>query len=246
MRASATVASILARLRTMPASSISACLLRRVPAHDPLRLEAVEGGAEGRALAQDRDPGQARLERVEDELLEQRAVVVFGRSPFLVVIGEIERIGAGPRAAHEPVGAGTAVTIARRLLSLGHGLLVSVDQAALMHASRGPPGKVRRASRRRRANRRRDRPLQAFVVVGGPIDRGADLDELERRFGRRLQERERLGRCRRPSTSSQAAKSSGSRIAGMRSCSEPASALAAVVTMQAVSISPPLGSLQVS
>ena len=48
------------------------------------------------------------------------------------------------------------------------------------------------------------------------------------------------------STSSQAEKASGARIAGIRSCKSPTRPLAAVVTMQAVSISPPLGSLQVS
>ncbi len=121
-------------------------LLRRVPARDPLRLEPVEGGAEGRALAQDRDPGQPRLERVEDELLEQGAIIVFGRSPLLVMIGEIERIGAGPRAALQSVGACNGRDDARRLFSLGHGLLVSVDQRAVMPLA-GPPGKVRTASR---------------------------------------------------------------------------------------------------
>ena len=124
-------------------------LLRRVPAGDPFRLEAVEGGAERRALAQNRDPRESGLERVEDEFFEQGAVVVFGRSPFLVMIGEIERIGAGPRAALQSVGAeyGRQIArrfIARRLFSLGHGLLMNVDPAALMPLA-GPPGKVRTA-----------------------------------------------------------------------------------------------------
>ena len=103
MRASAAVASILARLRTMPASCISASFFAVAPARDLLGIEAVERGAEGRALAQDRDPGEPRLEAVEHELLEQRPVVVFGHAPFLVVIGDIERIGARPGAALQAV-----------------------------------------------------------------------------------------------------------------------------------------------
>ena len=67
--------------------------------NDDLGPETVEGGAEGVALAQDRDPGEAGLETVEDQLLEQRPVVPFGRAPFLVVIGDIERVFAGPGAA---------------------------------------------------------------------------------------------------------------------------------------------------
>ena len=77
-----------------------------VVARDLLRVEAVEGGAEGGALAQDRDPRQAGLEAVERELLEQGAIVPFRHAPFLVVIGEIERVDPWPRAASEPVGMG--------------------------------------------------------------------------------------------------------------------------------------------
>ncbi len=71
-------------------------LSRRV-ARDLLRLETVEGGAEIVALAQDSDPRQAGLEAVEDQLFEQRAVVPFGHAPFLVVIGDVERVGASAR-----------------------------------------------------------------------------------------------------------------------------------------------------
>ena len=88
----------------MPGSAISAVDLGGVVARDLLGVETVEGGAEGVALAQDRDPRQAGLEAVEDELLEQRAVVPFRHAPFLVVIGEIERVDARPRAATQPVG----------------------------------------------------------------------------------------------------------------------------------------------
>ena len=52
--------------------------MRGVEAGDRRRLEAREGAAEGVALAQDGDPGQAGLEAVEDQLLEQGAVVDSG------------------------------------------------------------------------------------------------------------------------------------------------------------------------
>ena len=78
-------------------------LLRRV-ARDLLRLETVEGAAEIVALAQDGDPRQAGLEAVEHELLVERAVVVFRHAPFLVVIGDVERVVLRPRAALETVG----------------------------------------------------------------------------------------------------------------------------------------------
>ena len=80
-------------------------LLRFLPARDLFWIEAVERDAEGRALAQDRDPGESGLEAVEHELLEHRLVVIFGHAPFLVVIGQVKRIDARPRTAHEAVGA---------------------------------------------------------------------------------------------------------------------------------------------
>src|SRR5262245_4465913 len=77
-------------------------LLRRI-ARDFLGLEAVEGAAEVVALAQDGDPGEAGLKAIEDQLLIERAVVVFRHAPFLVVIGDVERILLGPGAALEAV-----------------------------------------------------------------------------------------------------------------------------------------------
>src|ERR1051326_5342841 len=79
------------------------CHLGRAVARDFLRVEAIEGAAEIFPLAQDRDPRQAGLEAVEHELLVERAVVEFRHAPFLVVIGDVERILHGPRAAGEAV-----------------------------------------------------------------------------------------------------------------------------------------------
>jgi len=90
-------------------------------ANDRLRREAVKGGAKARALAQDREPGKPRLEAVEDELLEDRPIVPFGHAPFLIVIGDIERVEARPRTAADAVGVGERMDLARGLRFLGHG-----------------------------------------------------------------------------------------------------------------------------
>jgi hypothetical protein len=55
-----------------------------------------EGGPEGVALAQDRDPGKAGLEPVEDQVLKQRATIELRHAPFLVVVRDIERVCASP------------------------------------------------------------------------------------------------------------------------------------------------------
>ncbi len=73
----------------------------RPVARDFLRHKAVEGAAEIFALAQDGDPRQAGLKTVEHELFVERAVVVFRHAPFLIVIGDVERIVLGPRATHQ-------------------------------------------------------------------------------------------------------------------------------------------------
>src|SRR5262249_42899680 len=75
-----------------------------VVARDLRRFEIVEGAAEVVALAQDGDPGQPGLEPVEDQLFVERAVVIFGYTPFAVVIGDVKGILARPGAAHLAVG----------------------------------------------------------------------------------------------------------------------------------------------
>ena len=108
--------------------------LRRVVVDDDLGPETVEGGAERLALAQDRDPGKSRLETIEDEFFEQGAVVPFRHAPLLVMIGDIERIGARPGAAVEGVGMDDGGDGAGRLgfgLGLGlvgHGLSCQVGE----------------------------------------------------------------------------------------------------------------------
>src|ERR1700719_2211682 len=77
--------------------------LGRPVARDFLRNEIVEGAAEVLPLAQDGDPRQPGLETVEHEFFIERAIVVFRHAPFLVVIGDVERIVLGPRTAHDAV-----------------------------------------------------------------------------------------------------------------------------------------------
>ena len=78
--------------------------LGRFVARNLAGIEMVEGFAETFAPPQDRDPGKTGLKTVEDEFLEERPVVVLRHTPFLVVIGEIERVSAGPDAARLAVG----------------------------------------------------------------------------------------------------------------------------------------------
>ena len=59
----------------------------------------MEGGAEGFALAEDGDPGESGLEALEHEEFPEGTGVGFGHAPFLVVVGEVERVAAGPGAA---------------------------------------------------------------------------------------------------------------------------------------------------
>ena len=118
--------SILARLRTMPASCISASFLAAFQRTMLSGSNPSKARAEVPALAQDGDPRQAGLEPVEDELLEQRPVVIFGRAPLLVVIGDVERVGARPRATQEPVGAAHGLDVSLGLLPLGHAFLFEI------------------------------------------------------------------------------------------------------------------------
>jgi hypothetical protein len=83
------VDSILPRWRMMPAS-----------------LEVFECAPERLALAQDRQPRQARLEAFEAQLLEQPAVVPDRKAPLAVVIVDVLGCGDAPEAARLAVGTG--------------------------------------------------------------------------------------------------------------------------------------------
>src|SRR5690606_31191385 len=73
---------------------------------DLLGVEPAERGAEALALAQDRQPRQPGLERLQAEPLVEAPVVADGAAPLVVVIGDVVGRGQAPRAAGQPVLAG--------------------------------------------------------------------------------------------------------------------------------------------
>ena len=70
-----------------------------IVAGDLRGIEAVEGASEVVALAQDRQPRQARLEALEAQLLEQPPIVVDRMAPLVVVVRAIQRVAGRPPAA---------------------------------------------------------------------------------------------------------------------------------------------------
>src|SRR5262249_62390931 len=68
-----------------------------VASHD-LRIEVRERHAEVVPFAQDRQPGQARLEAFEAERLEHAALVRDGPSPLLIVVCVVPGIRSPPAA----------------------------------------------------------------------------------------------------------------------------------------------------
>ena len=91
------VAATLARLRTMPASSISRSTSRSSNAATARDREAGEGRAERRPLAQDREPGQPGLERLQGQPLEEPVVAVHRPAPLVVVVGRGSPASTPPR-----------------------------------------------------------------------------------------------------------------------------------------------------
>src|ERR1051325_1968167 len=89
-----------------------------------LRVEPAEGTPVGVALPEDGDPAQPRLRSLEDEEFEKAPVVVDGNAPFLVVIRDVERVGARPRASV--------------LLVVAHSLFVTTVSCGMIAASRDP------------------------------------------------------------------------------------------------------------
>src|SRR5262249_12388312 len=85
-----------------------------VEASDALGIEAGKGAAERLALAENRDPGEPRLESLEAQALVETALVAHRPPPLLVVVGDVERVARGPAAdrfvlqvnslAHDPAG----------------------------------------------------------------------------------------------------------------------------------------------
>ena len=67
-------------------------------ASDAFRVEAGERAPERVALAQDRDPGETRLEAFQADALVEPALVPDRAAPFLVVVGEVQRVARLPAA----------------------------------------------------------------------------------------------------------------------------------------------------
>src|SRR5687767_988160 len=72
-------------------------------AGDDGRIETVERANERLPLAQDRRPGETRLESLEDQPFEEIAVVMARNAPLLVMVGDHQGIGSGPFATEHTV-----------------------------------------------------------------------------------------------------------------------------------------------
>jgi hypothetical protein len=65
---------------------------------NPLRLEALEGGAKTLSLAQDGQPRQTGLEAFEAEPFVEAALVADRPAPLLIVVGVVPLVGGFPAA----------------------------------------------------------------------------------------------------------------------------------------------------
>jgi hypothetical protein len=83
-----------------------------------LGIEPVEGGEERRPLAEDGEPGQARLEELEAQQAEERVLVAEGPTPLVVVVGDVQGVARAPPAAGAAVVADDEVGAGR---GVGHG-----------------------------------------------------------------------------------------------------------------------------
>ena len=81
-------------------------LVPRPVGGDDRRVEPVEGAAKSVAFPEDGQPGEASLEPLQGQPLEELLVIMAGDAPLLVVIGDVERIGTGPGAAGTLFGVG--------------------------------------------------------------------------------------------------------------------------------------------
>ena len=74
--------------------------LRVVVAGDLAGIEPIEGTTVIVPLPQDSGPAQAGLSALENQKLEEAAVVVKGRAPFEIVVGNRQNIARSPGTAH--------------------------------------------------------------------------------------------------------------------------------------------------
>src|SRR5262249_51643101 len=76
----------------------------RAEAGDALEREVREHLPEPRALPEDGQPREPRLEPLEADLLEEPPVLAHGEAPLAIVVGDVEQVGPAPRAARAAVG----------------------------------------------------------------------------------------------------------------------------------------------
>jgi hypothetical protein len=86
-----------------------------------VEIKPGKGGAEILALAQDRQPGQARLEAFEADLLEQADIIGYRPAPFVIVIGQIVGQIARPETARAAILAGDQAVFMRHGTARRHG-----------------------------------------------------------------------------------------------------------------------------
>ena len=70
----------------------------RIEARDFLGVEPCKGFAVVLALTQDRQPREAGLRTFEDELFEVQSIIVHRHAPFFVMVGDVQRVIAAPKA----------------------------------------------------------------------------------------------------------------------------------------------------
>ena len=209
-------------------------------AGDRLDVPAGERGAVALALVQDRRPGEPGLRALEVQQLEELSLVPFGNAPFLVVVGDVERIvRAAPRRSgsreHGPrLGRLAAPAAASRRRRASARAAARPRARGRARGGRTARGRCRRAApstprarrgarsvRARRAGRRGSRGAARRGASRGPAAGRRRAARPGR--GRRGRARAAAAACRArgrspPSRNSSAAASSRAARAGSPSC----------------------------
>jgi hypothetical protein len=88
-------ASIFRRLRMIPGIGQQALAVGLAVGGDPVHVEAVVGAAEAFALLQHGFPAQPGLVDLQQQALEQDALVALREAVFVVVVGPVQRVAGG-------------------------------------------------------------------------------------------------------------------------------------------------------
>ena len=189
-RAFAIAASILARLRTIPASAISRATSsspNRATAAISKPANAARNASRLRRIVSHDEPG---LERLEAEPLVQRVGAADRPAPLLVVVGDVVRRARAPAAAGQAVLADDQV--------VAHARPQRVDQPRQLLG----PADRHQAERRDAGGGERAEPLAHLLAAGRTRRSRAAAPRARARprpCGRRRATRRPSGRARRPS-----------------------------------------------